>query len=224
MKKDSNKYHREYYASNREKMREYYRKYRAKNREKIANRMKKYHVENRDKGLARSKAFYEKNKASQTAKNRASYRTPKGRWWWYKKTARQRGIEFKLELSHIEAFWMKPCVFGCAIETIGLDRIDSDKGYVPGNIQPMCAGHNRMKGSLSDKDFFEMCSCVTNLKRSSIIEVTPKLDNSTVDSDPGVVRLASERQPEERPESQVLIHNPKSLAGQVLAEEANQVD
>ena len=43
---------------------------------------------------------------------------------------------------------------------ISIDRIDSSKGYVPGNIQLVCAIVNCMKNEYSQEEFIEFCKRV----------------------------------------------------------------
>lgn len=40
---------------------------------------------------------------------------------------------------------------------VSIDRIDPTQGYVPGNVQLVCAVANRMKTNLSQADFVAMC-------------------------------------------------------------------
>jgi hypothetical protein len=40
--------------------------------------------------------------------------------------------------------------------TVSIDRIDSDKGYIPGNVQLVCQWVNLAKNSFSDKDIREV--------------------------------------------------------------------
>lgn len=44
--------------------------------------------------------------------------------------------------------------------TVSLDRIDSSKGYVVGNIQLVCAAINKMKQEYSEELFIQLCHCV----------------------------------------------------------------
>jgi hypothetical protein len=47
------------------------------------------------------------------------------------------------------------------LTTISLDRIDSSKGYVLGNIQLVGTAINKMKLNYSDKQFIQLCCCVS---------------------------------------------------------------
>lgn len=63
------------------------------------------------------------------------------------------------------AFWNNKCVYcGDIIETIGLDRIDSAKGYELENIQPCCTFCNSMKSNKNEKDFLNQCKKIINYK------------------------------------------------------------
>lgn len=53
-------------------------------------------------------------------------------------------------------FWQKPCFYGPhPIETIGLDRIDSTKGYTMDNLVSCCETCNRAKRHMSLAEFRE---------------------------------------------------------------------
>lgn len=72
----------------------------------------------------------------------------------YKGKAKQRGLQFSLTMEDFKKLWQKPCVFcGSEIETIGIDRKNSSKGYVNGNIIPCCRCCNWMKNIHSVKAF-----------------------------------------------------------------------
>ena len=46
--------------------------------------------------------------------------------------------------------------------TASLDRIDSSKGYIEGNIQWVHKDINRMKGDSSDNDFIKLCKIISD--------------------------------------------------------------
>lgn len=84
-----------------------------------------------------------------------------------KKDARQkRKIEFQIKKTDYKAIAFLPCVY-CGqsdskrirgnetVKINGIDRIDSSKGYIMGNIQSCCFTCNMMKGEMIEKVFFE---------------------------------------------------------------------
>lgn len=46
------------------------------------------------------------------------------------------------------------------IFTASVDRIDSSKGYIPGNIQFVSTCINYLKNTMSDKDTRFICKCI----------------------------------------------------------------
>lgn len=72
------------------------------------------------------------------------------------------------------AFTRIPLSFGksyCDTEgrTASLDRIDSSKGYIKGNVQWVHKEINRMKGNLSEKSFIDLCRSVFEASQQSLI-------------------------------------------------------
>lgn len=76
----------------------------------------------------------------------------------YKSGAKKRGINFDLSKEDFSSLWQKPC-FYCAseIDTIGLDRINSNLGYLKDNVVSCCAICNTMKLALPRDIFIEHC-------------------------------------------------------------------
>lgn len=89
--------------------------------------------------------------------------TPKGRFNTYKQSAKTYHREFLLTFKQFMEYWQKPCFYcGSGIATIGLDRIDSLKGYLPDNIVACCAYCNKMKLNYNTDDFIEHCKVIAN--------------------------------------------------------------
>lgn len=92
-----------------------------------------------------------------------------------KKGARRRKIPFKITISQMWEQFIKQdrkCSFTGLLLTFNknqrdsngtasLDRIDSSKGYVAGNIQWIHKDINRMKNSFPQQHFVEMCELVS---------------------------------------------------------------
>lgn len=81
-----------------------------------------------------------------------------------KKTqARKRGIEFSLSQQEFQDLIESDCFYcgsppnneskGATYQ--GIDRIDSSKGYIPGNVVPCCKMCNWGKNILSQQEFFD---------------------------------------------------------------------
>lgn len=86
--------------------------------------------------------------------------TKRGRFSRYKRSAKEKNIEFDLTFEQFITFWQKPCYYcGSPIKTIGLDRVDYNKGYEVKNLVPCCFTCNAMKSSIfnSKEDFIAHC-------------------------------------------------------------------
>ena len=91
------------------------------------------------------------------SKKRASKHSINRRYGQYKSRAKKIKVSFKLSLKTFTALTKKPCVycggFSDDLDFTGIDRINSNKGYVIGNCVPCCKTCNFMKWKF-DKDFF----------------------------------------------------------------------
>ena len=100
---------------------------------------------------AYNKAFPSGRRASDK-KYRAK---PENRFKKYKESAKSRGFAWKLSREQFMVHWQKPCTHcGEAIETIGLDRVDSSKPYQVNNVEPCCSTCNRLKSDWDTKDWY----------------------------------------------------------------------
>lgn len=76
----------------------------------------------------------------------------------YLRGAKIRKIQFSIEKEDFAKFWKLPCYYcGDIIDSIGLDRKDSSKGYFLNNVVPSCSICNYMKMRMSEKDFIIQC-------------------------------------------------------------------
>jgi hypothetical protein len=84
----------------------------------------------------------------------------------YKCGAKKRGLAFRLTLKQFAQFWKKPCTYcGSAINTVGLDRINSARGYFLDNVAPCCTICNRMKLDYTVSNFVRYCERVVKNKK-----------------------------------------------------------
>ncbi|MDD6827938.1 MAG: hypothetical protein PUE12_17865 [Oscillospiraceae bacterium] len=78
------------------------------------------------------------------------------RYDFYKNNAKRRKLDFDLDIDQFDDITQQSCVY-CGnyngeynqIMFSGIDRINSDEGYVNGNIVPCCDTCNKMKGVLT---------------------------------------------------------------------------
>jgi hypothetical protein len=74
----------------------------------------------------------------------------------YKKSKNAIKHGFSITFEEFIAFWQKPCTYcNSDIKTIGLDRIDSKKGYHINNVLPCCSTCNWMKCDYDTSLFLE---------------------------------------------------------------------
>jgi len=77
--------------------------------------------------------------------------------------AKRTNKVWSLSFNEFKKFWQKPCYYcGGKIETIGLDRIDNQRGYFLDNVVPCCYPCNSMKGKLSKDEFIKSCKKIVN--------------------------------------------------------------
>ena len=101
----------------------------------------------------------------------------KERYKFYENNAKRRNLNFDLTLEQFDAITQKPCVYcGSYNETYkdkpfsGVDRIDSNKGYVEENIVPCCDICNKMKGTLTTEQWLQHMQSILQYFRKEINE------------------------------------------------------
>lgn len=102
---------------------------------------------------------------------------------------KQRELQHTLTIEQFEYITQQNCYY-CGVEPKqrhpkhsdrlngcytynGIDRIDSDKGYILENCVPACGIHNRMKGTMSQAEFLEACRQVVEFYGKGVPEETP---------------------------------------------------
>jgi len=68
-------------------------------------------------------------------------------------SAKDRGLEFDLTEADVAALIPLPCCYCGAEGPNGLDRVDSELGYEPGNVAPCCIQCNKAKARHTRGDF-----------------------------------------------------------------------
>lgn len=110
----------------------------------------------KEKNAARMKEHYYTDQGQ--AVEHTKRRTPRSRYMKGKYSANRRGKEFDLPYEYYIEIIKHPCYYcgtSIADETgIGLDRMDNDKGYVMGNVNPSCTKCNRIRSkSMGAEEF-----------------------------------------------------------------------
>jgi hypothetical protein len=95
----------------------------------------------------------------------------------------KRGLEFEIDIEYIMELLKKQngkCALtgwdleftrggvydnGTNPRAATIDRIWNSSGYVRGNVQITCWQSNRVKGSMSNDEFIEMCKNITEISR-----------------------------------------------------------
>ena len=180
---------KKYRENNPEKIKEAMRKWLLNNRDKALANTKKWREENLEYSREKARQWYEQNKekALETKiKRRANLTVDERLELIFKNTLKghvKRRIEFNITLEDIKTLWSNQnglCIYtklplspkGYQLNTISLDRIDSSKGYIVGNIQLVCSAINRMKSTYSEIEFVYFCNLVS--LNSSIIDNSEK--------------------------------------------------
>lgn len=107
----------------------------------------------------------EKSESTRLPKGEAALNSELGK---YKGGAKRRGVEWKLTQMDFDAITKQPChycgaaprtreyykVMNGQIPRNGIDRIDSEKGYVLDNVVPCCKNCNYAKNTMTKAEFF----------------------------------------------------------------------
>jgi hypothetical protein len=84
---------------------------------------------------------------------------PEGRFNRLRKNARYQALECTLTLEEYKGLVCQPCFYcGTSLsDALGgaLDRINSDIGYVQGNVRPCCKDCNFAKNAMTETEFKE---------------------------------------------------------------------
>jgi hypothetical protein len=125
------------------KQKEYNKKYRFVNAEAIKAQKKAYACFNKDKISTQQRRWREKNLPFQAILGA-------------KRRMKKMGLTVEITKDDFNFLMHQPCSYCGKIYKINsVDRIDSKKGYLKDNVQPICYRCNIMKSNLTHKDFLE---------------------------------------------------------------------
>ena len=151
-------YMKQWRKVNKERINEKNRKYRNTHKRQVKIWRERYYRKHKKKVVKSQKNYYERNREKYLLYYKGIRKNPERIYGHYKNNAQRKKIEWELTYKEFKTFWQKPCYY-CQdkIETIGLDRIDSKKGYKLNNIVPCCSMCNKMKMDFNQKDFINQC-------------------------------------------------------------------
>lgn len=99
------------------------------------------------------------------------FRKPKGRYVAYRAEAKRKGYEFKIEFSSFDNMIHSTCFYcgkeSSSEESIGIDRVDSNIGYLIDNCVPCCSECNYSKRTRSRESFIGHCKRVVKYQEST---------------------------------------------------------
>lgn len=116
------------------------------------------------KGREASKRYFQSEKGRNNI-NFYNKETLPGKYNAYKRSAKQRNIQFSLTKEDFQKYWQLPCTYcGDTINTLGLDRVENSRGYTVDNVVPCCTTCNRMKLTFSKEEWFSQMNKILNFK------------------------------------------------------------
>lgn len=119
--------------------------------------------------IQKAKLYIIKNPDRARITGRKRMATPKGQFNRYRDSARRFKKTFTLDLEYFEKNITLPCYYCGSKQTdaisMGIDRIDSKKGYSSENCVPCCKKCNLAKFTYSPKEFIGHIFKIANYQR-----------------------------------------------------------
>lgn len=88
---------------------------------------------------------------------------PLYKWQDLRGNARRRGIDVEITYERACELYREACAYCYATNGVGVDRVDSNIGYEPGNVVACCTKCNMAKGALHARYFIEKCGQVRDV-------------------------------------------------------------
>ncbi len=108
----------------------------------------------------RLKSWYKSPKRKEWKKK---YRqTPVCKFHDYSARSKKKGYNFNLTKKEFEKLITGTCHYCGVRDNMGIDRVDSNKGYIIDNCVPCCWKCNRMKHSSTENDFIKQVEKIYN--------------------------------------------------------------
>lgn len=85
----------------------------------------------------------------------------------YKFRAKSKGLAFDISKQEFDAMTRQTCVYcGKLDQYNGIDRVDNNKGYVPGNMVTCCQLCNVFKKDFTTMEFLSHCKSIVDFQNS----------------------------------------------------------
>ena len=123
----------------------------------ISNKNKRYYQKNKEVIREKNKKWRKENSDLVRLWNQ----TPKRRFGVYVINARKKGIDFALTFEEFGKLVSSLCHY-CGDEGYGVDRKESDVGYVANNVVSCCTSCNFFKRKLGYEEFITKCIRISN--------------------------------------------------------------
>lgn len=139
-------------------------------KEKVKLYRKEYYLTHKERIKEQNRATIKRNPQAARERYKRFTKTIKGRYAIYKGGAKARGLIFDVTFADFEMLISSDCYY-CGESGYGIDRLDSGKGYIKGNIVPCCTMCNIMKQSYTEEEFVSQCikiSATNTWKRVAI--------------------------------------------------------
>lgn len=90
-------------------------------------------------------------------------------WSRYKKSAKQRDLEFGITKQDVEAAIGQPCAY-CGEDSIlmTLDRVENSVGYIPDNVVPCCIRCNIMKADMPKDAWLQLARHLREIREAGL--------------------------------------------------------
>lgn len=145
------KYHKEYYLKNKEKIDFKNKLYVTTHREKIVKNVQRYVSKNKNK-VVKYRNYYE--------------RTINGKYRQLKNRSKIFGEETDITIERFREIISQQCFYcGENKKPRGIDRVDNAKGYTKENSVPCCKLCNFMKKAMTKKDFILHIEKIHNFQK-----------------------------------------------------------
>jgi len=122
----------------KQKQADHNRLYRLNNKDKIKQIQDAYYQEHRKDRILNAQKWVANNKEKALQTRRLYMKTPNGRLNSIKSSAKTRGIEYHLSDEEALSILGQNCFYCDGKESIGIDRVDSSKGYATDNTHACC--------------------------------------------------------------------------------------